>query len=152
MKISFLGQFICGDKRCAESEGLRSWEASSNCSDCNFVSIMEPLCNTDPSWPLWRRGHLYIYVFFCRRGGRGVTKSQVKIKYLARAENEDNSGHSSVSGNFRSHKEGRNRRRGLVKFFQVEVVFTMYVNYRGNCCLIFKVDTTFRALCALCCV
>ena len=75
MKISFLGQFICGDKRCAESEGLRSWEASSNCSDCNFVSIMEPLCNTDPSWPLWRRGHLYIYVFFCRGGGGGVWQS-----------------------------------------------------------------------------
>ena len=24
-----LGQFTCGDKRCTESEGLRSWEASS---------------------------------------------------------------------------------------------------------------------------
>jgi len=23
------GQFMCGDKRCTESEGLRSWEASS---------------------------------------------------------------------------------------------------------------------------
>jgi len=26
--VSVLGQFICGDKRCAETEGLRSWEVA----------------------------------------------------------------------------------------------------------------------------
>ena len=64
------GQFICGDKRCTETEGLRSWEASCNCLwswHCEKLSFSLTECREwrKPARQMCCSSYVRLKHFFC---------------------------------------------------------------------------------------